>query len=354
MKKKFAVKICVIVLGLSVLMLTGCNMVNGLFDKNFDNKSITPVEGQEGYYTDERLSFCAEIKGSYKSDRPFTLDSTNENLRVWDNMYLYEYDYFQMIAANSSDIFYSVNSEDLEYVTIEEQFAQATVQEGKSGIYKITFDLSTKLFDLEFKGEITSPVYEMMDGCDVYSLASGFTPLIANPNNSEELMVTNYTIQAGALISFHNHGNVHLSNYKVILDESVQGKYASAMEDGDKHVKFTIGGIYNLYINPITYQLRIELTNPDTADYTLQVYKNSETMQLTAINSTHPYIFTYQVTVEKNRHIPLFVSADYVIYDLAVIESEYIDANGYFKVSDTYSLEINLKTFTVSVTYLPQ
>ena len=348
--------VIILFLALLALNLFGCDMLFGpSSDENFDNSSIIPVENQEGYYTDDKLSFCAEIRGSYKSDRPFTLDAENENLRVWDNMYLYEYDYFQIIVNESPTIFYSVNSEDLEYVTVDDKFAHATVNEGKSGIYKITFDLSTKLFDMEFKSEITTPVYEKMNGCDVHSLKSGFTPLTVNPANPEELMIANYPIEADALISFYNHGDVHLSNYKVILDESVQGKYASAMEDGDKHVSFLVGGIYNLYINPVTYDLRVELTNPDSADYSLQVYENSEPVKLTAPDSSLPYIFVYQVTVNKNASIPIFISDGYVMYDLDVVASEYVDSiYEDFKTPGTYSLEINLKSFTVTATYLPQ
>jgi len=338
-----------------VFSLSACENLGGKLNI-FDNKNITPVENQEGYYTDSNLAFCAEIRGSYKSNRPFTLDAQNENLRVWDNIYLYEYDYFQMIASGRADIFYSVNSEDLEYVDIDDRFAQATVKEGKSGIYKITFDLSTKVFDLQLKSEITTPIYEKMDGCDVYSLKSGFTQLTQNPNNSEELMISNYAIESGALISFHNHGEVHLSNYKVILDSAIQGKYATALEDGDKHVSFAIGGVYNLYVNPTTYAVRAELTNPDTADYTLQVYETSEDIiTLTPVDPSVPYIFNYTVTVRERQSLPIFISAGYTMYDLSLNPSEYVHSEyEWFIIPGTYRLEINLKTFTVTANYLPQ
>ncbi|MBR1975519.1 MAG: hypothetical protein IKA20_06680 [Clostridia bacterium] len=348
MKKNF-----IIILSAILLTFTGCNMSNGA-NKSFDNSDLTPVVGEEGYYTDESLVFCAEIRGSYKANRAFTLDAENENLRVWDNMYLYEGDYFQMIVNESPTIFYSVNSEDLEYVTIEDKFAWAKINEGQSGIYKITFDLTTKLFDLEFKSEITEPVYEKMNGCDVYSLASEFTAMTVNPRNSEEWMIENYPIEAGALVSFHNHGNVHLSNYKVILDASVQGKYASAIEDGDKHVSFIVGGLYNLYVNLVTYEVRVELTNPDTADYVLQVYENGELVDVNVADPNVPYLFNYTLTVTKLKGMPIFVGGGYVMYDLDVNESEYVDSDGYFKVTGTYLLEINLKTFTITANYLSE
>ena len=347
-------KVLALVLVISIITLTGCDLVNFSSD-TFDNENIIAVQGQEGYYIDDKLSFCAEIRGSYKSDRAFTLDQENENLRVWDNFYLYEYDYFQMVASGSSNIYYSVTDKSLEYVDIEDQFAKATVKLGKSGVYKITFDLSTKLFDLEFKSEITTPVYEKMNGCAVYSLKSDFTKMTVNPNNDEELMVKNYSIDAGAITSFYNAESPRLSNYKVILDESVQGKCASALEDGAKHVSFMVGGVYNLYINPTTYALRVELTNPDTATYSLQVYKTAEIIeQIQPTDSNIPYVFTYQLTVSKNAKIPIFCSAEYVMYDLTVNDCEYLDSIERFNTAGTYSLQINLKTFTITVNYIPQ
>lgn len=354
MKKKSVISLFLILsLVAFALSLTSCDISNPI--ENFDNENITPVVDAEGYYTDSVLAFCTEIRGSYKSDRPFTLDDEKDNLRVWDDMYLYEGDYFQMIVIGSSDIFYSVEDDDLEYVELNESRAQATVKEGKSGIYRIVFDLTEKVFDLEYKGEITTPVYEKMDGCDVYSLSTEFTPLTENPNNSEELMIADYHINSGEVISFYNHGNVHLSNYKVILDASNLGKYATALEDGDKHITFAIGGIYNLYVNPTTYLVRVELTDPDTADYSLMVYKNGEPQALIAESSDTPYLFKYTVSLRKYASLPIFVADNYSMYSLSLNPSDNVDAeDGMFMIEGTYLLEIDLKSFTVTATYLPQ
>lgn len=348
MKKKLF--LCLMSIG---LLLTGCDLFINAESKNFDNKNIVEVEGKDGYYTDPDLSFCAEIRGSYKSDRPFTLDSSNENLRIWDNMYLYEYDYFQMIVNNSPTIFYSVENNDLEFVTVEDRLAEAIIKEGKSGIYKITFDLSTKIFDLEFKSEITNPVYEKMDGCDIYSLSQKFKEMIINPNNPDEYMIKNFVIETGELISFYNHGNVHLSNYKVFLDEQYMNKYASALETGDKHILFAIGGTYDIYVNPISYLVRIELVDKLNADYTLIYYNADGTCTtIEKSNSDLPYIFTYQVTAEKDDRLPIYASSCYMMYELEVIESEYINSLRKIKVAGVYDVEINLDTFTISVTYI--
>ena len=61
------------------LILSGCSLLGLPGDISFDNDDIIPVDGMEGYYLDSDLAFCAEIRGSYKSDRPFTLDDEDEN-----------------------------------------------------------------------------------------------------------------------------------------------------------------------------------------------------------------------------------------------------------------------------------
>ncbi|MBR2988883.1 MAG: hypothetical protein IKC64_04070, partial [Clostridia bacterium] len=104
MKRKFLVLFFIF-----ALMLVGCDGLQP--PPNFSNEDIVEVVGKEGYYTDESLAFCTEIRGSYKSNRPFNLDENNENLRIWDDVYLYEYDYFQMIASGTGYIYYTVNDE---------------------------------------------------------------------------------------------------------------------------------------------------------------------------------------------------------------------------------------------------
>lgn len=334
------------------LTLVSCNLMS---NNSFDNNNITEVEGLDGYYIDDALSFCAEIKGSYKSDRPFTLDPNNDNIRVWDDYYLYKGDYFQMIANSTANIFYQVSSEDLEYVDITENDARATIKEGKDGIYKISFDLTSKTFDLEYKKAIEIPVYEKMNGCDVYSLKSEFSPMTENPNNSDELMILNYEIESGALISFYNHGDIHLSNYKVHLDNEVMGKYADALETGDKHVTFAIGGIYNLYINPNTYFLRVELVNKDTADYSLQYFnKDGTCTTVTANDSNKPYLFNYQKEVTIKERLPIYASSCYMMYDLTINASEYINDMGAFNIDGLFDIGIYLKSFEITVSYIPQ
>ena len=98
-------KISLILLLMAALLLVGCSLPGGA---TYDNTDIIPVEGQAGLYTDARLAFCSEIRGVYAADRPFALDAEHPSLRVWDDIYLYEGDYFQLVASGSADIFFAV------------------------------------------------------------------------------------------------------------------------------------------------------------------------------------------------------------------------------------------------------
>lgn len=65
-----------------------------------------------------------------------------------------------------------------------------------------------------------------------------------NPDNDDEFVISNFSIGAGEFVSFYN--NVHVSNYKVTLDESINNKLASARKT---IVTVNVGGLYNVYIN---------------------------------------------------------------------------------------------------------
>ena len=96
------------------------------------------------------------------------------------------------------------------------------------------------------------------------------------------------------------------------------------------------------------------MQNPDTAEYTLQVYENGEPVTLTAPDSNAPYAFTYTVTARENMSVPLFVSEGYTIYQLEVAESEFVNAiTNRFYAAGTYQLQIDLRQFTITVTRLP-
>lgn len=343
---------------ISLLMITNLSACN-LFDddgknQSFDNENLTEVEGQDGYYVDSKLSMCAEIRGSYKANRPFTLDSNNENIRIWDNYYLYEYDYFQMIVDGTKYIFYEVDESSKQYVDVENP--KAIIKQGKSGIYKLTFDLVNKVFSLEFKSEIITPIYEEMEGCDVYTLShDGFSQMTINPNNSEELMISNYEVAMDEIVSFYNHGNYHLSNYKVLPDSMLLGKLINGLNDGDAHPNIMIGGKYNLYINPKTYAFTAELLNPNEAIYSLMTIENGEYVEINHDNNDPAYLFHYKINVTKKyQSMPLLFNNEYQMFELDVTDNECVNKYGQFETLGLYSLNINLKEFIITATYLPQ
>ena len=191
--------------------------------------------------------------------------------------------------------------------------------------------------------------------CDVYTLShDNFTPMVVNPNNNEELMVSNYQIEMGEIISFHNHGDFHLSNYKVVPDSLLLGKIIDGIESGDAHPFIMVGGNYNLYINPITYAFRAELINPDTANYSLLVLED-DYITIPHNNDDPAYLFYYQCQVSRQfQSMPIFSNSHYQMFDLYAIPNDQVNSYGQFEIPGLYSLEINLKEFTINATYMPQ
>lgn len=218
-------------------------------------QSTTNEEGKT-YYTCKRLSLVTEINGSYSVGRPFVLDEENEWNRVYDNVYLYQGDYFYMDRTNSWEIYCTLSDpNDDEYVEIaKEGDVDIRINVKKQGIYRIVFNISTVSFDLEFKSEITTPVYEEIKGCDIYSVA---TKWVQMQKTGDEFVVNNFSVASDKFISFYSH-NVHTSNYKVTLAEGFENDYAKIIgEKPDDLVYMKVGGTYNIYINAKTYVVRI-------------------------------------------------------------------------------------------------
>ncbi|MDD7397803.1 MAG: hypothetical protein PUG65_00325 [Firmicutes bacterium] len=102
----------------------------------------------------------------------------------------------------------------------------------------------------------------------------------------------------------------------------------------------------------------MELINPDTATYGCVYYDGTEFIMLQPYETDVPYIFHYQITVDKYDNLPDFHSANYRTYDLIVVDTTNVlmgsGSNHYFKNSGTYNLTINLKTFEITVELLPE
>lgn len=366
MKKDYLILTLTLLVITCVISLVGCNMGTGdteIPDYNANIQVVTPesidlehfVPNEDTtYYTSPDLSLSIEINGSFMVMDYFSVEGDKH---VYDNLYLYVDDYFYMITDDYKDIYASLSdSADLEYAVEEKESGEdIQINVKKEGIYKLTFDVKTLKFDMEYKGEIQTPVYYTIKNCSIYSIATSWVEMGVNPNNNEEFVINNFNVEAGKIISFFN--NLHVSNYKVTLDESVNNKLASARKT---NVTINVGGSYNVYINRKTYVVRLELTNPNTANYSCVYYDGTDFNELQPCDVSVPYVFRQRidVTTQYTTSLPDFHTANYQTYDLSVVdEGDVLMGSGnnyYFKKPGTYDLTINLKTFEISAELIPE
>ena len=349
-----------------------------------DNATDLKPADTENYFTSKKLQLITEINGSYKTDRPFTLDETDENKRIYDDLYLYKYDFFYMMSSDYTDTWCRLfDKNDLEYVEVErEQGEDIQINVKVSGIYKLIFDTVTKSFDLEYKSEITTPVYEVMEDCEIgiYQEQTQKLTYVKTQAVGDEFVAYNVHVYAGKLAGFYSEFT-HTSWYNTTLHESSANKYVYK-GGGDKpstNVFFMIGGTYNIYINPVTYVVRVELVSADADGYSAIIYRDadmnpvSEPIELQPADSTAPYLFEYQCNITGKQYgnyyfvmttIPTIYTKNYQEYDLQLTEDslQYIriytsddgDVTYYFDNEGTHILTVNLQTFEISVTYLPE
>ena len=343
-------------------------------DNTNDLQTYTPpagevIEEEKEYYTSKALSFISCINGYYSIDRPFTLDETNEYKRVYDNVYLYEYDYFYMDYDLKDNYCNLSDQTDLEYVEVEKsQGVDIQINVLKSGIYKIVFDVKTVSFDLEYKSEIETPVYPLIQNCEIgVSVGDSlqYTQMTKNPSNEDEFVLENVSVEQGKSVIFC--ASNHVSVYKVTLDASSNNTYASYSGNSMRLVIFNVGGTYTAYLNAKTYEVRLELTATNANSYFCQTYDGEDFITLSPLDESNPHIFVYQYQATSDSHgvlsdhLPHFYSDSYREYSLTcndttlVYKSEYEgEISYYFKKPGTYILYVNLSDFTVSVEKLPE
>ncbi|MBQ8197704.1 MAG: hypothetical protein IJZ73_06595 [Clostridia bacterium] len=318
--------------------------------ENIDSEHFI-VEEDTTYYTSPGFSLMMEVNGLFREMDYFSLDG---NKRVYDNLYLYKKDYFFMITDDYKDIYASLgDTNDLQYGEEEKESGyDIQINVKKSGIYKLIFDTDTLKFDMVYKDEITTPVYYTMPNCTILGGESlTWTDLQVNPNNPDEFYIENYYIPVNTSIAFLP--NSHVSFYKVTLDETCNDKlgywnYPSVIVN--------VGGNYNVYVNKKTYVVRLELLNPETADYTCTYYANKDLQPLTAYDQSMPYLFTYRMVVDKvYTSIPEFYTTRAAKYKLTPKSSPYLLVDSdIFKTTGIFDIKIDLLNFEVSVEKLPE
>lgn len=360
MKKYFINIIFSMLLVVTMFSLAGCFGGSGPKDYNADIQVVAPeniatehfvVEEGVTYYTSPGFSLSMSVRGHFMIMDYFSLDGDK---RVYDNIYFYEDDYFYIVTSDYVDLFASLEEEADKQYAEEEKESGYDIQINiiKSGIYKLIFNTTTLKFDLVYKSEIETPRYYTIKNCDIYSVATDWVVMSVNPENNEEFYVTNFNVETGKLVSFFSH--IHTSNYVPTL-ESASEKYTTIR---NANIFIKIGGTYNIYINSKTYEVRFELVNVETADYTCIYYDGSQFITLQLVDPNVPYVFTYEIDVDtKFEFVPKFYTEHYYQHSLEVVDSPNISKNGeyaYLKDIGRYKLTINLKTFQLSAELLPE
>ncbi|MBO5286219.1 MAG: hypothetical protein J6B16_04915 [Clostridia bacterium] len=383
--KKFLFIILALLFSISTTVLIGCDFLgddgngggNGgsndlpQIDNSVDLDTFTPpvdddnayIDG-ETYYTSKSVSLVTEVNGNYTTGRPFTLDTTNENKRIYHNIYFYEEDFFQIIYyknLNDLGVIYASLSDNLdqEYAEIEYTDKGTPLQINiiKQGIYDLVLDIQTLSIDMVKVGDIVTPVYETIKSCELYVHVSSsnysYTPMTLDPTSNQYFIEAEIPLNAS--VAFYNAS--HTGRYKMKADYTISnvlvyynGTYGKNPDGFYAHV----GGRYKIYLDAKTYALKFELQNPDTATYFCQVGWEQGNV-LTPVNSDTPYLFTYNFTAQGKPNdpyvdIPKFYPKLGLPYGLMVIAEDDIVASGqYIKEPGEYILTINLKEFRLYI-----
>lgn len=314
----------------------------------------------ETYYTSSSIDLVTEINGNYTVDRPFTLDKENENKRIFHNIYFYVGDFFQVIyykdITQLGTIFAALSDEtDTQYakVTYSQAGKPLQIDIVAQGIYNLILDTQTFEIDMIKVGDITTPVYETIKYCELYvhtSSATSYTKMTLDTTTNEYYIEKDLPVNCS--LGFFNES--HTGRYKMTVDSNLDRKYTHWNSSNPVSVQVHVGGTYKIYFNSKTYVLRLELQNPNTANYFCQVGFNENNI-LSPVSQLTPYLFEYTWTAEGTRtdpyvEIPSFYPELGFSYTLTVNDvNGYVFADTYVTESGTYKLTINLLEFTLSV-----
>ena len=374
MKKKFLGFLAAFFVLMSGMTLTGCDLFGDRGDGDGDNEpptidnevdldEYTPTpdddrEYEEGetYYTSTAIDLVTEIHGNYTVDRPFTLDKTDENKRIYANLYMYEGDFFQVIYyKNVNDLgqLYATlsDSSDTQYAEVELSTGGSPLQINilQQGIYNLILDTTTMAIDMVRVGDIDTPVYETIKACELMVHES-----LSNHTYSAMTLDTTtgeYYIQAqipmNASIGFFNASHMGRYQLEIAPESSNKWMYKSNADE----IRVHVGGTYKVYFHAKNYVARLELQNPDTATYYCQVGWQQGNV-LSPKSASEPYLFEYEyVAMQADEELLDIYPKLGMPYALSIVdEYELIDYGTYFKEEGAYKLIINLKYFTLTVT----
>ncbi len=371
---------CGILASMYLVGLTTCGSSNrsggsssGTFVPDIDNsvdlKDYTGTKyktSDDKYYLSDYISFIMSVKGYYQVNIPFTVDKDNENLRIYDNMYFYEDDYFQLMSKDYKYIWATLKDEKTQYLTpLREQGQDIQVDVKKSGIYKVVLDIKTMVMDFEYKSEITTPYYYPFENVEIGTLVDGsikYSELATNTENEDEFVIKNYMVESEKLYSFYNKFT-HVSIYKLSVKEGSEDYISDTMFATTK--TFNYDGEFNIYVNKKTYEIRAEVSDPSKLVYHCTTYKGKEKITLTPKDASVPYVFEYlyEATSDVGGYglvsddLPKFYNKSYKEYNFNVEESSLLgcyEGKYYFKKAGSYKITLDLLNLTLKVETIDQ
>lgn len=384
MKKKLVGILAALMAVFIALPLGGCDMFGDFssqssggggssneppqIDNSLDLNEFTPtpdddneyIDG-ETYYTSTAVDLVTEVHGNYRIDRPFTLDENDENKRIYHNIYFYEEDFFQVLYykdVNDLGNVYAILSDETDTAYAEIEYTPKgeplQINITQEGIYNLVLDIETLAIDMVKVGDIETPVYETIKYCELYVFVSrentSYTNMTLNTETNEYYVQKE--IPRNASIGFFNAA--HTGRYKTNVVWNIYDTLVYWNSTNVTSIQVHVGGTYNVYFNAKTYELRLELQNPDTASYYCQVGWK-EDKELTAVSSATPYLFEYEFVAQGTVSdpyvdIPSFYPELGMKYRLSVIDEDgYVFADSYLTESGKYKLTVNLKDFTLTV-----
>ena len=384
MKRKFLCFIATLLALLNGISFIGCDLPNDpydsssgnssaegeipLIDNQVDLKEFTPapnddypyIEG-ETYYQSNSVDLVTEINGNYTTDKPFTLDPENDKKRIYHNIYFYKEDFFQILYykkfGDLGSLYVIMSDEnDQEYAEIEytPQGSPLQVNIKEQGIYNLILDIETFGIDMVKVGEIDTPVYETIKTCELYVHLSAdnytYSPMTLDTATNEYYMQAE--IPSNASLGFFSAS--HNSRYKMTVDTGLNNTLAYWDFVNPTSVRVHVGGTYKVYFHAKTYVLRLELQNPDTANYYCQVGWNQGNV-LTPKSDSEPYLFEYNFDAQGTPtdpyvELPSFYPELGLSYALSIVDEDgFVFADSYVTESGTYKLTVNLKDLTLTV-----
>ena len=330
--------------------------------------------GQGTYYVSDLYQMHSTIAGYFTYGRPYTIENDNPNVHIYNNLCLYEGDEF-FIAKNKArakgdflpnfDYCFELKEKaDEEYVKVDVAEGDPTcgslfLKEGKDGEYKISFDVETKLIDIEFIKQIDTPRYDYISHCDISEIhfkKTSYKTLRENPENKDELCISDYEIPMHASVIFDNN----LGCYTRVWLSDTYFNQARTFTKREL-IHFSAGGNYNVFLNRKDYTVRLELNNPETASYCCYYSLYGADFTSMTRDTEHPYIFHLNNFSNRNGESGYYATIRFADveegepgsfkYKLEPQDENITrnDSNNYsFTSGGIFNITVNLKEGTVS------